>query len=304
MRYGAIVAAVIVTSTLSGSDGPGRDDPAQFSLDVNRVEVTFSVIDRKGHFVALGRDDFAVYDDQRPQNIIRFAAESELPLRLALVVDTSNSVRDRFRFLQEAAIEFLNRCLRPGVDQAMLVSFDVNPEIVADLDRPGERLAQKVRELRPGASTALYDAIDLAARRLADAARGGERYRFAIVIFSDGDDNESRLTRDQALEAAQRANAVIFAVSTSTQEVPNVGDRVLRYLTSETGGNALFPFRPGDLARSFDNITSELRHQYNILYRPEPFSADGKFHTIEVRLKQASGFKVRARKGYYAPAPK
>ena len=104
------------------------------------------------------------------------------------------------------------------------------------------------------------------------------------------------------MEAAQRANAVIFAVSTTDQSVPTQGDKVLKFLAAETGGAALFPFKVEDLARSFDTIAKELRHQYNILYRPEPLAADGQFHAVEIRLKQPKGgFLVRARKGYYAP---
>jgi Ca-activated chloride channel family protein len=301
MRRAAVVAAVGALGALAA--GAGGDDQTQFSLDVNRVEITFSVTDRRGHFAALTRDDFAVYDDKQPQKIVEFTAESELPLRLALLVDTSNSVRERFHFIQEAAASFLVRSLRPGTDQAMLVSFDASPEVAAEFSGDPKQLTGKIQDLRPGGGTSLYDAISFAARRLAAEERTGARFRAAIVIFSDGEDTQSNLTRDQALEAAQRANAVLYAVSTGGGEVSVMGDKVLKYLTSETGGTALFPFRLDDLARSFDSITQELRHQYNILYKPEPFRSDGKFHAVEIRLKQQKGFILRARKGYYAPSP-
>jgi VWFA-related protein len=298
-RRGAALAAVILASGFAFR-GAAQPDP-RFNLDVNRVETTFSVTDRKGHFVALTRDDLQVFDNRREQNILEFSAESELPLRLALLLDASGSVHDRFHFLQDSAIGFLTASLRPGHDQALLVSFDIQPEVVSEFDGDVDRLAAKIQGLRAGGATSLYDAIDLAARRMVDVARTG-RYRFAIVIFSDGEDNQSRLTRQQALEAAQRANAVIFAVSTTDQSVPTLGDKVLKFLAAETGGAALFPFKVEDLARSFDTIAKELRHQYNILYRPEPLTADGQFHTVEIRLKQPKGgFQVRARKGYYAP---
>jgi len=290
-----------VGSLISAEAGIAQQQQ-QFSTEVNRVEITFTVTDRRGHSATLGRSDIEVFDDQRPQRIIDFSPESELPLRLALLIDTSNSVRDRFRFLQEAAIEFLNRSLRTGIDEAMVVSFDSSPDMALDFSFEERRLDEKIRDLRPGGATALYDAIDLAARRLAEAARVGPRHRAAIVIFSDGEDNESRLTRGQALQAAQRANAVLFAVSTREQGPEVEGDKVLQFVTSETGGIALFPFRMEDLGHSFDNVANLLRHQYNILYRPEPFVADGKFHPVEIRLKQQKGLVVRARKGYYAPA--
>ena len=293
----ALAAAVFLSGALAQGTG------SNFSMDVNRVAATFSVTDRRGHFVTLTQDDFEVLDNQKPQKILEFSAESELPLRLALLVDSSASMRDRFKFMQEAAITFLKNAVRPDHDQAMLVSFDISPEVDLEFNSDIDKLSQHVRDLRPGGATSLYDAIDLAAKTMLQGARTG-RYRHVIVIFSDGDDNQSRLTRQQALESAQRANAVMFAVSPTQQNSLGQGDKILNFLTAETGGAALFPFRMEDMARSFDTISKELRHQYNILYRPESLPPDGKYHTVEIRLKEPrSGFKVRAPKGYYAPLP-
>ncbi len=296
-RTGAVLAALFISNALAQATDP------KYSMEVNRVATTFSVTDRRGHFVTLTRDDFEVFDNQKPQKILEFSAESELPLRLGLLIDASTSMRDRFRFMQEAAITFLKSALRPDQDKAMLVSFDITPEVVSEFDSDIDKLSQRVRDLRPGGATALYDAIDLTAKRMLVSAQTG-RFRYAIVVFSDGDDNQSRLTRAQALESAQRANAVIFAVSPTQQNGPGQGDKILNFMTAETGGAALYPFRVEDMARSFDTISKELRHQYNLLYRPEGLLADGKFHTVEIRLKEAkSGFKVRAPRGYYAPLP-
>jgi VWFA-related protein len=306
-RRGAAVAAIILVSGTvfrGGAQVPGAvlPDP-RYNLDVNRVETTFSVTDRKGHFATLTRDDLQVIDNGREQKVLEFSAESELPLRLALLVDSSGSVQERFHFLQSAAIGFLTASLRPGRDKALLVSFDASPDVVSEFDGDLSRLSATVQGLRPGGGTSLYDAIDMAARRMGEAARTG-RYRFAIVVFSDGEDNQSRLTRQQALEAAQRANAVIFTVSTTDRTLPSQGDKVLKFLAAETGGAALFPFKFEDMGRSFDTIAKELRHQYNVLYRPEALAADGQFHAVEIRLKQPKGgFQVRARRGYYAPRP-
>jgi len=299
-RLGAAVAAAmfIISIALAQTTDP------KYVMDVNRVAMTFSVTDRRGHFATLTGEDFEVLDNQKSQKILEFSAESELPLRLALLIDSSTSMRDRFRFMQEAAVTFLKSAIRPAQDQAMLVSFDITPEIVSDFDSDIEMLSQRVRNLRPGGATALYDAIDLTAKRMLASAQTG-RFRYAIVIFSDGDDNQSRLTRQQALESAQRINAVIFAVSPTQQNGPGQGDKILNFLTAETGGTALFPFRTEDMSRSFDTISKELRHQYNLLYRPEGLQPDGKFHVVEIRLKEGrSGYKVRAPRGYYAPPPR
>jgi len=118
---------------------------------------------------------------------------------------------------------------------------------------------------------------------------------------SDGDDNQSRVSRDQALEMAQKADAVIYSISTNISRIESDGDKVLKYLSAETGGQAFFPFKAEDLAQSFENIANELRHQYAVFYRPEPFTTDGLYHTVALRVKGRRDVVVRARKGYYAP---
>ena len=115
------------------------------------------------------------------------------------------------------------------------------------------------------------------------------------------DDNQSRVTRDQALEMAQKADAVIYAISTNITHIETEGDKVLRYLTQETGGQAFFPFKVEDLEQSFENIANELRHQYNIFYRPDPLKTDGLYHAVQLKVKDRKDLVVRARKGYYAP---
>ena len=126
------------------------------------------------------------------------------------------------------------------------------------------------------------------------------KFRRAIVIVSDGDDNQSHYTRDQALEMAQKADVVIYGISTNISKIESDGDKVLKYLTSETGGKAFFPFKVEDLEQSFENIANELRHQYNIAYKPEPLKTDGLFHPIELRVKNRKDLVVHVRKGYYA----
>jgi VWFA-related protein len=278
------------------------EEPARISVDVTRVNMLFTVTDKKGRFVTdLGREDFEVVEGKKPQNIAEFTAESDLPLRLGILIDTSNSIRDRFRFEQDAAAEFLRTVMRARVDKAILVRFDTRAELVTDLLDDPHQLEAGIRSLRPGGGTALYDAIFYACRDKLALDQPRTKFRRAIVIVSDGDDNQSDHTRDQALEMAQKADVVIYAISTNSSRAATEGDKVLRYLTSETGGRAFFPFQVEDMAQSFENIANELRHQYNLLYRPEPLVTDGQWHTVNLRVKGRKDLVVRARAGYYAP---
>ncbi|MGD0666785.1 MAG: VWA domain-containing protein [Bryobacteraceae bacterium] len=278
------------------------EEPARISVDVTRVNMLFTVTDKRGRFVTdLTRDDFEVTEGKRPQTIQEFTAESDLPLRLGILIDTSNSVRDRFRFEQDAAAEFLRTVMRARLDKALLVRFDTHAELVTDLVDDPVKLEAGIRDLRPGGGTALYDAIYYACRDKLALDQPRTKFRRAIVIVSDGDDNQSDYTRDQALEMAQKADVVIYAISTNSSGAATDGDKVLRYLTSETGGRAFFPFQVEDMEQSFENIANELRHQYNILYRPEPLLTDGQWHPVSLRVKGRKDLIVRARAGYYAP---
>jgi VWFA-related protein len=277
-------------------------EPTRIQVDVTRVNMLFTVTDKKGRFVTdLTRNDFEILENKKQQTIQEFNAESNLPLRLGVLVDTSNSIRDRFRFEQEAASDFIKTVINPDQDKAMVISFDTSPELVSDLVGDVGKLDDAVKSLRPGGGTSLYDAIYFACRDKLSEDQPSYKYRRAIVLVSDGDDNQSRYTRDQALEMAQKADVVIYAISTNISRVESDGDKVLRYLTSETGGRAFFPFKVEDLEVSFDNIAQELRHQYNISYRPEPLIADGQFHKIDVRVRGHKDLVVHARRGYYAP---
>jgi Ca-activated chloride channel family protein len=279
-----------------------EESDTRIKVDVTRVNVLFTVTDKKGRFITdLGKDDFVVTENKKPQAIQDFTAETDLPLRIAILIDTSNSIRDRFKFEQEAAVEFINSVIRPKEDRAMVVSFDTSAELVSDLIDDPEKLAKSIRNLRPGGGTALYDAIYFACRDRLQQDQPRHKFRRAVIIVTDGDDNQSRVTRDQALEMAQKADAVIYAISTNISRIEGDGDKVLRYLTNETGGQAFFPFKVQDLAQDFENIANELRRQYNIFYRPEPLKADGLYHAINVKVNGRKDLVVRARKGYYAP---
>jgi VWFA-related protein len=296
----ALVVSVLCAQT--PQKPTAAPEETKITVDVSRVQLLFTVSDKKGRFVSnLAKDDFEVFEAKKPQPIMEFTAETDLPLRLAILIDTSNSIRDRFKFQQEAATDFVNTVIRAHEDKAVIVSFDTATELVADLTDDTEKLAKAIHGLRPGGGTALYDAVFFACRDKLAQDQPKFKFRRAMVILSDGDDNQSRYSRDQALEMAHRADVVIYAISTNRSGIEDDGDKVLKYFAEQTGGRAFFPFKAQDLSQDFENIANELRHQYNVLYRPEPLKTDGLYHPVEVRVKGRKDLIVSARHGYYAP---
>jgi VWFA-related protein len=270
---------------------------------VDEVNVVFTVTDKRGHFVKdLTQNDFRVFDDAKPAESVRsFSRETNLPLRVGLLIDASNSVRDRFKFEQEAAIEFLNQIIRSKYDKAFVIGFDTTPEVTQDITDDTEALSHGVRMLRPGGGTAMYDAIYYACRdKLMQADKSQVATRRAIILLSDGEDNQSRVSRDEAVEMAQRAEVIIYAISTNTSGLKLRGDKILEHFADETGGKAFFPFKIQDVADAFSQIQDELRSQYAVSYKPADFAPNGKYRKIEI-LADNKKYKVRARKGYYAP---
>lgn len=305
MKRSEFLAALAGASASASSQQPPfnpEDDRNRIVLDVARVNMLYTVSDKKGRFVTdLTRDDFQIVESKREQKILEFTAESDLPLRLGILVDSSNSIRDRFRFQQEAAIEFINQVVRPRQDKAVIVSFDSAAELVADLTGDTDVLSKAIRGLRPGGGTAMFDAMFFACRDKLMQDQPRHKFRRAMIVLGDGDDNASRYTRDQALEMAQKADVVVYAISTNNTKIDRDGDKILRYFADETGGVAFFPFKVQDLSQSFENISNELRHQYNVLYRPDPLKTDGLYHKVDIKVKGRKELVVRARKGYYAP---
>jgi len=267
-------------------------------VPVNEVRVIFTVSDKHGRFIKdLKKTDFRVIDDRKPAEQIRsFHSETDLPLQVGLLIDASNSVRDRFKFEQEAAIEFLNAIIRPRYDKAFVVGFDATPDVTQDFTDNTELLSKGVKALRAGGGTAMYDAIYYACRdKLLKQEQTGP-VRRAIILLSDGDDNLSHVTREEAIEMAERAEVIIYTIST------NVSGKVLERIAEATGGRAFFPFQIRDVTDAFASIQDELRSQYAMSYKPADFVFDGRYRTIEI-LAQNKGLHVRTRKGYYAPRP-
>ncbi len=289
-------------------ENPAKSDSADSNESVativhvvNEVRVVFTVTDRHGHYIKdLKRDNFRVIDDQKPAELRSFRSETDLPLQVGLLVDASNSVRDRFKFEQEAAIEFLNAIIRPRYDKAFVVGFDATPEVTQDFTDNTENLSAGVRMLRAGGGTAMYDALYFACRdKLLKQEQSGP-VRRAIILLSDGEDNLSHVTREEAIDMAARAEVIVYTISTNISGMKGKGDKVLERIAEATGGRAFFPFQMRDVSDAFLSIQEELRSQYAMAYKPANFIADGRYRTIEI-LAQDKGLRVRTRKGYYAP---
>jgi len=291
------------TADQKPSDTPASD-LTTIKATTNEVNVVFTVTDKHGRRITdLKQNDFQILDDNKPPQEIRsFHAETNLPLQVGLLVDASNSVRDRFKFEQESAIEFLNQTVRPNYDKAFIVGFDVTPEVTQDFTDRTEALAHGVHELRPGGGTALYDAIYFACRDKLMKAPKSTPVRRAIILLSDGDDNQSHVTREEAIEMAQRAEAIIYAISTNVSGTKGAGDKVLERIADATGGHAFFPFQIREVANAFAEIQDELRSQYAISYKPADLKTDGHYRTIEIVANDRKNLKVRSRRGWYAPS--
>ena len=286
------------------SSSSGTDPVTRIRTTTNEVNVVFTVTDKHGRRITdMKQADFRVADDNKPPAEIRsFHAETNLPLEVGLLIDASNSVRDRFKFEQESAIEFLNQTVRPQYDHAFVVGFDATPEVTQDFTDNTEALAHGVRELRPGGGTALYDALYFACRDKLLKAPKNATVRRAIILLSDGEDNLSHVTREEAIEMAQRAEAIVYTISTNVSGSKSAGDKVLERIADATGGRPFFPFQIRDVANAFAEIQDELRSQYALSYKPADFKADGHYRTIEIVANDRKSFHVRARRGYYAPA--
>lgn len=299
-------SAISEESAKASAAQPGTQDDESVSTirrTVNEVNVVFTVTDKHGHYVKdLKKDDFKIIDDAKPAAEIRsFRAETDLPLEVGMLIDASNSVRDRFKFEQEAAVEFLNQTVRRKYDQAFVVGFDVTPEVTQDFTDDTEALSVGVRALRPGGGTALYDALYFACRDKLLKSQHSGPVRKAVILLSDGDDNQSHVTREESIEMAQRAEVIVYTISTNLSGSGSHGDKVLERIADATGGRSYVPFQLTEVANAFAAIQEELRSQYAISYKPAEFRPDGRYRTIQI-IAQEKGLHVRSRHGYYAPS--
>jgi Ca-activated chloride channel family protein len=287
----------------AGNDSNAPDDSVlTIKKRVNEVNLLFIATDKHGKFVRnLSQHDFSILDDHKPpQSIVNFRRETDLPLRLGLLVDTSGSVRTRFAFEQEAAVSFLQQTLRRNFDLAFVMGFSGRSLVTQDFTDDSALLAAGVQHLRNGGGTALYDAIYHACQTKLAKEQDSRPVRRALIVVSDGEDNQSEVSAMQAIEMAERAEVIIYAISTDDSGLILRGDKALQQLADWTGGRAFFPFKTKDVKNSFAAIEDELRSQYAISYHPADFEADGRYRPIEITSFKKDT-QVRARKGYYAP---
>jgi Ca-activated chloride channel homolog len=280
-----------------------EDKNCAITVNVDEVNLIFAVTDRHGAFVPnLQQSDFALLDDGKaPLKVTSFVQQVNLPLRVGVVIDASTSIRTRFQFEQQASNEFLLQILKSKRDRAFVMGFDVTPTVTADWTNNLDALGTGINRLRPGGGTALFDAVYTACRdKLLDASRGQEPVRRAIVLLSDGDDNQSRAYLDDAIKMCQRAETIIYSISTNWTPSRGKGDAVLEKMSLETGGRTFFPPSVEDVSSSFHDIEEELRSQYALTYRPADFKQNGAFRTIYLFANDRR-YSVRAKKGYFAP---
>jgi VWFA-related protein len=280
-----------------------QDSGFKISATVNEVNLIFTVTDRHGNFIPnLKQSDFALLDDQKaPARITSFTQQTNLPLRVGIVIDASTSIRQRFQFEQQAATEFLLQALKSRSDRAFVMGFDSTPSVTQDWTNNIDGLQSGVNKLRPGGGTALFDAVYTACRdKLLDVSRGQEPVRRAMVLVSDGNDNQSRAYMDDAVKMCQRAETIIYAISTNWTPSRGRGDEVLQRMSEATGGRAFFPPSIDEITSGFNSIEEELRSQYALTYTPADFKADGAFRTIYLYALDRR-YSVRAKKGYFSP---
>lgn len=283
---------------------PGSNEPiTTIKVQVNEVNLIFTVTDKKGRFITgLRRENFGLLDDGRPPvAVLRFSQQTNLPLRVGIMLDTSSSIRQRFQFEQDSAIEFLLQILHRN-DRAFVQGFDIESDMAQGFTNNIDLLNQGIRKLRPGGGTALYDALYRTCRDQMLTLQEEGAVRRALIVVSDGDDNYSRAQQSDAIKMCQRAETIVYTISTNVSPSKDKGDDVLRTISEATGGMAFFPIKIEDVATGFHNIQEELRSQYSLVYRPADFKQDGSFRTIYLQALDPR-YKVRASKGYFAPRP-
>ncbi len=326
----------------AGATGKPDESLLILRTTVSEVHLFFTVTDKRGRYIrGLKQDDFKILDDRKPpQEILSFHSETDLPMQVGLLIDTSQSVRDRFKFEQEAAIEFLSQTIRPQYDQSFVIGFNLKPEVTQDFTADRDKLVAGIRpkydqsfvvgfnltpevtqdftadrdklvagihKLQPGNLTAVYDALYYACRdKLLTHAQAGP-VRRAIILLSDGNDNSSKVTRERAIEISQRAEVAVYTISTNLSSSGGKGRQNLERIADATGGRSYAPRQITEVAEAFASIQEELRSQYALSYKPDAFKLDDHYRTIEVQAHNQKGLRIRSRKGYrtrernYAP---
>jgi Ca-activated chloride channel homolog len=296
------LSGLSVSSSTVNSTEPDPNSIITIKSHVNEVNVLFIAMDKHGKFVRdLNQRDFNILDDHKPpQSIIKFSQETDLPLQIGLLIDTSGSVHGRFQFEQEAATGFLQHTIRPHYDHAFVMGFNAHSKVAQDFTDNVSLLSVGIQRLEDGGGTALYDAVYSACKEKMLKDDSDRPVRQALIIVSDGEDNQSEHNLNQAIWMAERAQVIVYTISTDDSGLILRGDKILQQLADATGGRAFFPFKMKDIKSSFSAIEDELRSQYVVSYHPANFDADGRFRSIEITSLKKD-LQVRARRGYFAP---
>ena len=324
----ALAAAPLRAQELPKLASPDQDQSmTTLKVNVNVVQLFFNVKDKKGGLIPdLTTNDFEVSEDGKPQTIKYFAAESNLPLTLGILIDSSGSQQNVLDMEKQVGAAFLEDILRPK-DEAFVISFDVDAELLQDFTNSTHLLRTALNSAKinappsscgglPGQGggplpcsstpkgTVLYDAIYLAAHD--ELAK--EVGRKAMIILTDGEDQGSQLKIRDAIEAAQKADSICYVLLIADRGFYGIGgfgysgDKEMKKLAEETGGRVIeVGNKTEKLRAAFDQIGRELRTQYNIGYTPSNAKLDGTFRKVEIRTKKKD-YKVQARSGYYAIA--
>jgi VWFA-related protein len=248
----------------------------------------------------LDQSSFGLLDNGRPpEQVLHFYQQTNLPLRVGIMLDTSSSIRQRFQFEQQSAIDFLLQVLHRN-DRAFVEGFDIEIDLAQGFTNNVDLLDQGIHKLRPGGGTALFDALYSTCKDQMLTLRETNAVRKTIILVSDGDDNYSHALESDAIKECQRAETTVYAISTNVSPSKDKGDDVLSAIAAATGGRAFFPNRIEDVAAGFASIEEELRSQYLLEYRPADFKQDGAFRTIYLQANDRR-YHVRAHTGYFAP---
>ena len=301
----ALILLSVVCFGITASAVSQDQDTLKVSVDL--VNVPFSVTDRHGRFVSgLTAKDFTVEEDGRRQQIRNFARENELPLTIAMLVDTSPSVRPVFEEEKTTANAFLESILRPK-DLALVIGFDRSVTLVQDYTENIKLLKRAIDELETGGGTSVYDAVYLACKE----KLGSEAGRKAIILISDGEDTTSKVKFNEALFSAHTSDTIIYAISNSfrsglfpygrSRRTGSGGGDIgtLRKFSTETGGATFVVNNQNTFSKIFEQIAQELRSQYSLGYNSTNPVRDGKFRQIKI-IPRDSSYTIRARRGYYA----
>ena len=283
-------------------DAPMCQSTWSFRKNVHEVYFLFTA-SLHGKFIRdLGASDIKVSDDRKPPDqILGFYTQRELPLRLGTLVDTSGSVSSQFEFEQASAGAFLAHVVRPEQDLAFVMGFSDIPEVKQDFTNNAGRLWRGVATLSDEErSTALFDAIIEGCRTLA-AHPEDQFVARTLVVLSDGDDNSSRATLQDAIRNAQSSDVTIYAISAPGPFASDVGNQNLKKLAEQTGGRILYSGSADDLRSVFALLLEELHSRYAIAYRPAQFNLNGQYRRIEIKAeKSGKKLKIHGRRGYYA----